>query len=1042
MRKSHYPNLTLSIGPAGSGKTHACLDNLNEALHNTQNPLAGDLLFILPTAEHRERVVDLLLRRSAKGFFGRVITTFDEALHSFLKLGGIRFASDVTRHLVLKDLIQSRKFEYFEEASNTNGFVDLVAHWIAELKESLVTAEDFEKLIPRLEKAFPFAKTKYRELFDLYHAYDQELARLQLKDKQDALFLLEEGLKRGEWQAPHFRHIWIDGFFDFSELQFAFIRFLAAHSDAITATLTLDKTSERRPALFQMIEETKKRLTDIGFKPMFSNPVNQRAQNEALSHLEKNLFTDQPTQSTEIKDAIQIFEATGLSGELEMIAREIKRIFAEKELNYSDIALIFRNVGPYLSVLKSVFSKFKIPLEIHEREELRAHLLARTIVSFLSIFLNGWKREDVFNFLKSSFVHVNYKTVCEMELAVLREGFSSGRENWLRYFKLQELEELRRYEDSFGSVNTVSEHVRITREALRTFQMDQLSFELTDQNRRDHAVLRRVESLLDEMVRKYSGATINFQIFAQVLIRLIEVDLFSFHTRDKNKVQIYNVSLARQKEYRIVFLPALLEKQFPVQVKEDPIFSDEERREANQSKEILKERLPRQAIERFFFYLGVTRAREQLILSYPRFDLEGKEALPSFYVDEVKTLFRAPIPTQKQTVRDVLTPVISVATPKEAMAQTIHHLWQAPETKRSPSEERLAISFYNTFLKDSLFRRAISELMTPIEGKILDQKIKERFLPKDDVYTPTRLEEYAECPYRYFAHQLLHLESVDEKIDPRLIGSILHDVLERFHKWAKERGIQNVTLNAARAKCEEYLDDAFHKYPLLGDRRYRIELSKQKIGKMIDQILTQEIGRKKLPLPNLQPEYFEYAFGFEGNDSLEVETEEGIIKLRGKIDRIDVDPTRQFALVIDYKTGKKFESKALKNGTALQLPIYLLAIEKLLHLKPLGAHLYQLLSATSTGFHHDDHLKEAAIQTQKKNRFSSSEWDALFEQIIFFLKRFVGGIRNAEIPVKPRDCVRFCSYAGLCRVEKWRLDYMYREIEEEDKKWMKEKVKA
>ncbi|MEM4266787.1 MAG: PD-(D/E)XK nuclease family protein, partial [Candidatus Nanoarchaeia archaeon] len=69
------------------------------------------------------------------------------------------------------------------------------------------------------------------------------------------------------------------------------------------------------------------------------------------------------------------------------------------------------------------------------------------------------------------------------------------------------------------------------------------------------------------------------------------------------------------------------------------------------------------------------------------------------------------------------------------------------------------------------------------------------------------------------------------------------------------------------------------------------------------------------------------------------------ILIRGKIDRIDVTPDGKFALVIDYKTGKRFKASSLENGTCLQLPLYLLAAKNLLGLEPLGGHLYSFCHA-------------------------------------------------------------------------------------------------
>jgi hypothetical protein len=229
------------------------------------------------------------------------------------------------------------------------------------------------------------------------------------------------------------------------------------------------------------------------------------------------------------------------------------------------------------------------------------------------------------------------------------------------------------------------------------------------------------------------------------------------------------------------------------------------------------------------------------------------------------------------------------------------------------------------------------------------------------------------------------------------------------------------------------------KYPLAGDRWYRIRLAENDLAETLTWILKLEIGEGKAPLPGLKPEHFEYEFGSrEKKDYLGLQTEDGTVLLRGKIDRVDVDPSGKFALVIDYKTGKTFNSKKLKNATQLQLLIYLLAVQRNLGLRPLGGHLYALRSGKSSGIHHRENLKEAAISTRKHNQFERAEWDALFADLSVWVARYVRGIRQADIPVRPRDCVAFCSYANLCRIEKWRLDYIYREIEEADRAERKE----
>ena len=57
------------------------------------------------------------------------------------------------------------------------------------------------------------------------------------------------------------------------------------------------------------------------------------------------------------------------------------------------------------------------------------------------------------------------------------------------------------------------------------------------------------------------------------------------------------------------------------------------------------------------------------------------------------------------------------------------------------------------------------------------------------------------------------------------------------------------------------------------------------------------------------------------------------IRLRGRIDRIDLHRTQRTARVIDYKTGRKpkgLDKNKLASGEALQLPLYLMAAARLL----------------------------------------------------------------------------------------------------------------
>ncbi|MBI2166958.1 MAG: exodeoxyribonuclease V subunit gamma, partial [Candidatus Omnitrophica bacterium] len=829
MKFESLPKFSVLIGPAGTGKTRFLLENFTRLLEENQDPLAEDLLYILPTAEHRERITDLILRKERAGFFGTRVTTLSRLMQDVLKTvsadgEGRGFASGAERRLLLAEILREKGGNYFSAVREFPGFVERMAGLVGELKEALVPPGAFRQSVKALVTARPEIREKYVGLLEIYEAYEERTKSLGLRDLGDALLELQNQKSRTvPSRPPRFRHLFLDGFFDFSRAQLEFIRWLKGQSERITLSLTAELSPERK-SLFAIPLATLEDLRRLGFEPVdFFEKKNHRSVSGPLSHVERNLF--RPEAPLRCDDgALKILEATGTRGEVEMAAREVRRLVRGGALHYSDIAVILRRIGDYAGLLRTVFREFEIPVEIHERERLRATPVARTLTSFFKILQNDWKREDLFNFLKSSHLESDYAEICGLEMRGLDLGIHSGRERWLKEIGGPLFEKISGFQDRFLAARTLEELIRLTEEALSAFGLARIPFTYEENVRRDFASLKRVRSLFDEVRRSLgpgNGRGMSFEIFSRQLLGLMEVDLFSLHERDKNAVQVYDISLARQKEYKVVFLVGLLERVFPSETREDPVLSDEERRTAG-----LSERLPRQALERYFFYLAVTRARERMIFSYPRFDLEGHEALPSFYVDEVTRLFSAPLPKISYSVSQSLPRLEDVVEERELEAHVIQRLFQRGRWSVERKQERsLALSLYNRLLERPSFQALLPRVLFDPVARIDSEAVRAAFLPKGEVFTPTRLEAYGRCPYRYFAGHLLELEEQEEGIDARQVGILLHQVLEDYWRERVEKKNQELGAAApAREFVKRRLRELLKEEPLAGERRFRIEL--------------------------------------------------------------------------------------------------------------------------------------------------------------------------------------------------------------------------
>jgi len=1044
---------TLLIGPAGCGKTHELLDSFSEALSSASDPLAEDLFFVVPSAEHTERMVSLLIQRGLKGFFHRRVTTLSRLAEDIFRVNDIPVASSLTRTMIVRDLLRENAWDYFSEVSEQPGFLGLIAQFITELKESCVSPETFRERMNVLKGFEPAYGAKYEALAAFYEQYEVRLKMQGLRDSQDALRIFRERKKNSETPVPRFKALWIDGFFDFSNLQLEYLRELSTLVENITITLTKEDQSQGREDAFEAVSRTEQDLKGLGFKTQVMKPQSQRTQKPSLLFLQKNIFSQKVSGHAPASGGdIVMLEAIGTEGEMELIARQIHKLYATGDYRYSDFAVLFRQIRYYAPVIASVFSRYGIPAEIHERDRLKFSSWIAAVASLLSIFRNAWQREDVFAFLKSGYVRRFEKDIvndeewlAEFEQRSFLEGVMGTREAWLADWKrgdaeglaafnqkkAETLKALTELEGRFLSAKTVEEHIHIFKRAVYdTFGILEISDSYTSVIRRDAACVKRFEALLNEIqsysLKKKEPQT-SFENFADHFLGLVELDVYSLHERDKNRVQVYDVSLARQKEYKVVFVAGLLEKVFPMQIREDPLLSDWERKLMNGGMEHpLAECLPRQNIERFFFYVAVTRAKERLYLSCPHLDFEGKESLPSFYLEEVKELFQGRVPVIGQDLSRPFPAIEEAITRRELEASVVGALRNAGSS--DPALKKVLAQLSG----DPGSRERLLSALKPVEAKILDEKILKGGYFEIPETSPTRLETYAKCPFRYFADKVLKLKEAGGDIRAMQKGSILHHVLQQYFDPKKKKAPKEMLEAFIRREIEE----SFKQHPMIWTEPYEEALDHRELFEMLFDFISYETERLKDS--SFKPCYVEYSFGdFGENDrpALEIEVEgKKKIKLRGRVDRIDTDPEKKYAVVMDYKRSYRFKTADFELGTALQLPLYLLVARKHLGLAPLGAEIYSIRGHKRSGFYCEGLAQAFEKEFSSRSYFSDEVFQKVLDRSLAFVRKFTKEIASSEIPVRPRDCESFCPYDTVCRIEKWKLPVFLEEIHLEDEK--------
>lgn len=260
------------------------------------------------------------------------------------------------------------------------------------------------------------------------------------------------------------------------------------------------------------------------------------------------------------------------------------------------------------------------------------------------------------------------------------------------------------------------------------------------------------------------------------------------------------------------------------------------------------------------------------------------------------------------------------------------------------------------------------------DGQV-DPRVVAELRGEDRPYSPSQLETYADCGFKYHLKYVLDIEPDDEitlELNSLDAGTYVHDVLERFYRaWRSEghEGITEPTLEPAEQTLYEVaasrLDDLntrdtpFHNTWItslfdglsVSDNRYG---DPDETPGLFKRFLNAEV---ELAPRDVTPTYFEAHVGLTPDEpGPEVISDDPVripgtdVRIRGKIDRLDI--TEHGRIVgMDYKTGSTPSESDTIDGHAFQLPAYLLMAETALDTDPIGASYYQVNPTDSISPH-------------------------------------------------------------------------------------------
>jgi len=498
--------------------------------------------------------------------------------------------------------------------------------------------------------------------------------------------------------------------------------------------------------------------------------------------------------------------------------------------------------------------------------------------------------------------------------------------------------------------------------------------------------------------------------------------------RRLGKVFVGAIDDARGLSFDTVFVPGLVEKAFPKKVLEDPLFLDAARRAVSPE---LATNDERSHDERRLLRLATGAAVRTIVYSYPRLDADsGRPRTPSFYGLEILRVATGEVPSYenlKKVANTASRARLGWPAPAEredAIDEAEHDLAVLAALLGHDETKTVGAARYllgkNEHLRRSLYARAYRwrKGKYVAQDGLVDVPAASRAREALDTqattarsFSPTALQNFSACPYRFYLSALLKLSKREEpapleELSPLDRGTLVHEAQFVLLTRLRAEGLLPVNeerLAAAEAHLEDVLAAVAKRHE---DRLYPAipRVWADGIAQLTADL--REWLRRMAADSEWIPSHFELSFGLtehdDGRDAASVKEpvalEAGLL-VRGSIDLVERRATDGAVRATDYKTGKVRASQGsiVSGGKILQPVIYALAVEKILGANVVGGRLYY---CTSIGDYTPVDVPLDGLARSAAKTVSDAVSDALARGML-------------PAAPAPKECV-YCDFRDVC----------------------------
>lgn len=971
--------IDLLLGPPNAGKMGKVMSWW--AAHRAASPV-----LVVPSRADVSALTAELVGRVGAVFGPRPVITMDELGEEILGERRV-IAGELEQLVLIRHLLAEQQPAGLGEVAELPGTASAILTVLRELSESSHDPAEVGSLLREGGEAEPGSVSG--DLGRIWDAYQGELAEAGMVDRSGPLRAAAASAE--EWSRPV-------GCYGFSSFTPAQRRLLEKLAERVPVLISLSH-EEGRPGAHRMGSEVawgRKRAVRVRILPaqdgVFGAPD--------LARLERGFMRSGPVadragdEGRDEKAGVRFLLAAGRRNEAEQAAREILRLLADG-YGADDIALLVRSVEPWRRTLSRVFRAYGIPHRLDARTSLRQTGLGRSLLSALLGWATG-EVEPILSYLRGPYSGISREEVDAFEKEATAEARGWGEKSAER---LQEV-----FPDAVGRMEAVLDEQGAEEPLLDPAALTQLAWDMVVAAARE---VGGASAPGEEDMQAYSvvfgaceqlrragnrGWHEGFGSAKATLSSMAELPVWLGRGDERGVVRVMSAGRARARRFPVVFVLGLTDGEFPQRQSTPALLDARTRRHLNAAAEAELLPEPEPGEEVALFHHVLSRPKNLLYLSARNSGDTGEEAMPSPFWEEARATLGGRRIWRRRGLDEVAGAADQALTRREYLRACAAH-------GGKPAEE-----------EDGWLLEAKAEI-AGAGGRGYSAAVR-AFSAGRTVFSAGELETYHQCPFRWFLEKGLRLDDLDSSSLPLVRGNLLHAVLEQVYRHLITTGSLPLDASgrvAAGEVAEKVLRQHLDRTESLlsgGDRR----LLEREIGRMVGRFLDLETGGGSAFVPART----EHRLPADG-----VEVAEGL-RLRGRIDRIDLRPGGEEAFVVDYKSGSPTRAKDFARNGSLQLTLYILALRSEWPEVDVSGGAYAFLrSGKVLGLVAKGQEGQLSPGLSGLKGRSREEIEDEIGAGLEAAEKAAAGIRRGKIAAEPLggECPQFCSWGPLCRAK-------------------------